>query len=152
MSHINKILGTNWKKSIAILLVLPDTGKLFMHYINTTKQIAPAFSLYIFFGGLECVDHSFTYIAHLWFLRDVWFQTQCAAVARGRAINLATLPPYLATHPPNFSIAVFQKKPLFCAVCRYVGTASDNKKEQFKYRIMPLCRKNRTSRSINCRV
>jgi hypothetical protein len=24
-----------------------------------------------FFGGLECVGHSFAYVAHLWFLRDV---------------------------------------------------------------------------------
>ncbi len=27
-----------------------------------------------FFGGLECVGHSFAYVAHLWFLRDVWIQ------------------------------------------------------------------------------
>ncbi len=50
--------------------------------------------LYIvyFFGGLECVGHSFAYVAHLWFLRDVWIRTQSAAVAFWRAADLATHP------------------------------------------------------------
>ncbi len=47
----------------------------------------------IFFGGLKCVSHFFAYVAHLWFLWDVWTLTQSAAVASGRAINLATHPP-----------------------------------------------------------
>ncbi len=54
--------------------------------------------LYFFFlggGGLECVGHSFAYVAHLWFLRDVWIRTQSAAVASKRAT-------YLATHPILF--------------------------------------------------
>ncbi len=38
----------------------------------------------IFFGGLEFVGHSFAYVAHLWFLRDVWIQTQSTAVASWR--------------------------------------------------------------------
>ncbi len=42
-----------------------------------------------YFGGLECVGHSFAYVAHFVYLRDVWIQTQRAAVAR-RATNLAT--------------------------------------------------------------
>ncbi len=46
----------------------------------------------IFFGGLECVGHSFAYVAHLWFLRDVWIRTQSAAVASWRATDLATHP------------------------------------------------------------
>jgi hypothetical protein len=39
-----------------------------------------------FFGGLECVGHSFAYVAHFVFLRDIWR----AAVASRRATNLAT--------------------------------------------------------------
>jgi hypothetical protein len=36
------------------------------------------FLLYIFliFGGLECVDHSFAYVAHFVFLRNVWIRTK----------------------------------------------------------------------------
>ncbi len=45
-----------------------------------------------FFGGLECVGHSFADVAHLWFLRDVWIRTQSAAVASWRATDLATHP------------------------------------------------------------
>jgi hypothetical protein len=44
----------------------------------------------IFFGGLECVGHSFAYLAHLVFLRDVWIRTQRATVASRRATSLAT--------------------------------------------------------------
>jgi hypothetical protein len=45
-----------------------------------------------FFSGLECVGHSFAYVAHLRFLRDVWIRTQSAAVANWRATDLATHP------------------------------------------------------------
>jgi hypothetical protein len=34
-----------------------------------------------FFSGLEYVGHSFAYVAQFAFLRDVWIQTQRAAVA-----------------------------------------------------------------------
>jgi hypothetical protein len=40
-----------------------------------------------FFGGLECVGHSFAYVAHFVFWRDVWIRTQRAAVASRRATN-----------------------------------------------------------------
>ncbi len=60
--------------------------------------------LYIFLGGLECVGHSFAYVAHLWFLSDVWIRTQSAAVASWSATDLATHTPVLATHPPNLAI------------------------------------------------
>jgi hypothetical protein len=43
--------------------------------------------LSIFWGGggvLECVGHSFAYVAHFEFLRDVWIRTQRAAVASKR--------------------------------------------------------------------
>ncbi len=43
-----------------------------------------------FFGGLECVGHSFAYVAHFVFLGDVWIRTQRAAVASKGASNLAT--------------------------------------------------------------
>jgi hypothetical protein len=43
-----------------------------------------------FFGGLECVGPSFSYVAHFVFLRDVWIRTQRAALASRRATNLAT--------------------------------------------------------------
>ncbi len=42
------------------------------------------------FGGLECVGHSFTYVAQFVFLEDVWMRTHRAAVASGRATNLVT--------------------------------------------------------------
>ncbi len=45
--------------------------------------------LYIF-GGLECVGHSFAYVAHLVFLRDDCIRTQRVDVARRLASNLAT--------------------------------------------------------------
>ena len=45
---------------------------------------------YRFFGGLEFVCHSFAYVAHFVFLRDVWLRTQRAGVASRRANNLAT--------------------------------------------------------------
>ncbi len=41
----------------------------------------------IYFGGLDCVGHSFAYVAHFVFLRDVWIRTQRAAVAKRRATN-----------------------------------------------------------------
>jgi hypothetical protein len=54
--------------------------------------------LYILFGGLECVCHSFAYVAHFAFLRDVWIRTQRAVVARRRASSLATHLTKLAGH------------------------------------------------------
>jgi hypothetical protein len=46
------------------------------------------FFVYVF-GGLECVGHSFAYVAHFVFLGDVWIGTQRAAVASKWATNLA---------------------------------------------------------------
>ncbi len=51
-----------------------------------------SFFFVYFFGGLQCVGHSFAYVAHLWFLRDVWIRTQSTAVASWRATDLATHP------------------------------------------------------------
>jgi hypothetical protein len=46
--------------------------------------------IYLKFGGLECVGHSFGYVAHVVFLRYVWIRTQRAAVASRWSTNLAT--------------------------------------------------------------
>ncbi len=62
---------------------------LFLRLAQYNKHWWTAFSVY-FFGGLECVGHSFAYVAHLWFLRDVWIRTQSTAVASWRATDLAT--------------------------------------------------------------
>ncbi len=48
-----------------------------------------------FVGGLECVGHSFAYVAHFAFLRYAWIRTKRADVASRGATNLATqLPIY----------------------------------------------------------
>jgi hypothetical protein len=51
---------------------------------------------FFFFGGLQCVGHFFTYVAHLVFLENVWIRTQRAAVA-SRCDNTS---PCVATHIP----------------------------------------------------
>jgi hypothetical protein len=51
----------------------------------------------------QCVGHSYAYVAHLVFLRDVWITTQRAAVESRRATNLATHITILATHLPNLA-------------------------------------------------
>jgi hypothetical protein len=47
------------------------------------------FLVYLF-GGLECDVHSFAYVAHFVFMRDVWIRTQRAAIVSRRATALAT--------------------------------------------------------------
>jgi hypothetical protein len=51
------------------------------------------------FGGLECVGHSFAYVAHFIFLRDTWIRTQRAAVASRCATHLSNF----ANHLPNLA-------------------------------------------------
>ncbi len=58
---------------------------------------------FIFFGGLECVGHSFVYVAHFVFLRDVLIRTQRAAVASRRYQLSHSSPSNLATHLPPVS-------------------------------------------------
>jgi hypothetical protein len=54
---------------------------------------------FLFFAELECVGHSFAYVAHFVFLRDVWTRTQRAAVASWRTKTyLVTHLTQLATH------------------------------------------------------
>jgi hypothetical protein len=53
----------------------------------SSKRIEDSF---LYFLGLECVSHSFAYVAHfVFFLRDVWIRTKRAAVANRRATNLS---------------------------------------------------------------
>jgi hypothetical protein len=55
-------------------------------------RISRSFNFFaiFFFGGLECVGHSFAYVAHLVFLGYVWIRTQKAAVTNRPVTNLAT--------------------------------------------------------------
>ncbi len=49
----------------------------FIHYdVTITVLSILTYFLYVFFGGLEGVGHSFAYVAHFVFLRDVWIRTQ----------------------------------------------------------------------------
>ncbi len=59
------------------------------------------FALFLYiFNRLECVGHSFAYVAHFVFLREVWIQTQRAAVASRLVYQLSYQSPYLSTHSP----------------------------------------------------
>ncbi len=63
-----------------------------------------------FLGGLECVGHSFAYIAYFVFSRDVWIRTQRAAVASMPSTDLDAHFPNLAAHLPVFRVSeVFRK-------------------------------------------
>jgi hypothetical protein len=43
-----------------------------------------------FFCGLECVGHSFAFVAHFVLFGYVWIRTQSATIASRLAINLST--------------------------------------------------------------
>ncbi len=73
-------------------IIIITTSILNLGFKTIAPKIFFLFFVY-FFGGLECVGHPFAYVAHLWFLRDVWIWTQSAAVASWRATDLATHPP-----------------------------------------------------------
>ncbi len=57
-------------------------------YINRSTIVTFYILILYIFCGLKCVGHSFAYIAHFVFVRDVWIRTQRAAVASRRATNL----------------------------------------------------------------
>ncbi len=69
---------------------VPQAGRVVLD--KKKGETVNYFFFVYFFGGLECVGHSFAYIAHLCFLRDVWIRTQSAAVASWPATDLATHP------------------------------------------------------------
>jgi hypothetical protein len=46
----------------------------------------------IFVGGLEFVGHSFAYVAHFVYLRDIWIRTQRAGKLEGRGDENAPPP------------------------------------------------------------
>jgi hypothetical protein len=77
------------------------------------EKMDKIFIFFLFLGGQEFVGHSFAYVAHFEFLRDVWIRIQRAAMASRCATNLAThlpalpppslpshLSPYFATQLP----------------------------------------------------
>jgi hypothetical protein len=66
-------------------------------------DIRGVFLYFYFFGGLECVGHSFASVAHFVILIDERIRTQRAAVTSRRATNLATHLSHLATHLPHLS-------------------------------------------------
>ncbi len=70
--------------------------------VNSKEENSEDF-LYIFWRA-RCVGHSFAYVAHFVFLRDVWIRTQRAAIACRHVTNLAT-------HPPNSEEFLSQLRP-----------------------------------------
>ncbi len=71
-----------------------DGTVLWTFFLSTFLNL---YFLYIF---VECVDHSFAYVAHFVLSRNVWIRTLKAAVASRRVTgtNLATHLSNLATH------------------------------------------------------
>jgi hypothetical protein len=51
--------------------------------LHTLHEIGKILFYFYFFGGLQCVGHSFANIAHFVFLRDDWIRTQRAALEAG---------------------------------------------------------------------
>jgi hypothetical protein len=87
-----------WKENwnLCNLTKTADRNRRCTNRDNSRQTVAEYFFGYIFLG-LECVGHSFAYVAHFVFLRDVWIRTQRAALADRSATNLAT---HLPTYPP----------------------------------------------------
>jgi hypothetical protein len=76
---------------------------------NTEASIA----IFIyFFGGLQCVGHSFAYVAHFVFLRDVWIQSQRAASRRATNLDIHLLKKITdittKNHPPPINLQGIQ--------------------------------------------
>jgi hypothetical protein len=57
--------------------------------LDHLTNVCTLFLFVYFLAGFECVGHSFAYVAHYVFLRDVCIGTQRAAAASRRATNLA---------------------------------------------------------------
>jgi hypothetical protein len=63
--------------------------RLSSHIFESMYETSAKYTAYIsilrirfFFGRLECVGHSFAYVAHFVFLRDVRIRTQRAVASR----------------------------------------------------------------------
>ncbi len=77
-------------------------GKSLWELVSVRRTISyksEVFFVY-YFGGLECVGHSFAYVAQFVFLRDVWIRTQTAAVTSRRATR------YQLSHPSPFNLKI----------------------------------------------
>jgi hypothetical protein len=71
--------GHYWNR-IRMRILLNTRSKTLIHDENAFMK--NYFILFCtFFGGLECGGHSFAYVAHFVFLRDVWIRTRRAGVA-----------------------------------------------------------------------
>jgi hypothetical protein len=57
-----------------------------------------------FFGGLECVGHSFAYVAHYVFLRDVWIRTYVESCCGKQARYQLSF----RTHLPKKQLSAFR--------------------------------------------
>jgi hypothetical protein len=65
-------------RALIYFLRMRIRGSLFVNYEWVFRR--PVHFFVFFFGSLECVSHTFTYVAHFVFLRDVWIRTQRAVV------------------------------------------------------------------------
>jgi hypothetical protein len=69
-----------------------------------TPSLKGAFNIFkCFFGVLECVGHSFAYVAHFVFLRYVWIRTQNFCRSKQAPYQLSHPSPKLATHLPKLA-------------------------------------------------
>jgi hypothetical protein len=62
-------VGSAVRKLFCPVTTLPTRGGLPPWYLcNSYAETSIFFFFVYFFGGLECVGHSFAYVAHLWFI------------------------------------------------------------------------------------
>ncbi len=76
----------SWREKLFWILDHPEPFVRSAHLLGNTEGHL------LFFCGLECVGHSFDYVAHLGFLRDIWPRTQSGVVSSWRTTNIATHP------------------------------------------------------------
>ncbi len=96
------------------------------------------FSFFIFFGWLECVGHSFAYVAHFVSLIDVWIRTQRAAVPSRRATSPTT---HLPIWEKLFLIWVFLTQ--FFRISLFIDNDLDRSWRAWETPLWPLWRRGR---------